>query len=582
MDGPAIVFFERPTGALPATFASPFDPGEPHPLARRAADELVAWLGARAEVPAFAALDAPGGGKMFGVLVVALPDGRVGYLRAFSGMLGGAWHVPGFAPPLFDAAARDAFWPAGERALAELDQALRALAASPDAPAARAEIAALAARHAAELARLRDCHRDRKAQRQAARQAIGGRAWPALAPAGVDGDGGAAGDPDRGRGAGALDPARRGDAAAALHALDQASRGDAAERRRLVAAHAVERAAAEAQVAAFEHRRAELARARAERSRALMKQLHDSYVLCSARGERRPLRALFAPGEPPSGAGDCAGPKLLGAAYRAGLTPLALAELWWGAPPATGGRRAGQLYPSCRGKCGPLLPFMLDGLPVAGAPLFGAAAVPADEPRVVFEDRWLIVVDKPCGLLSVPGRDPGLADSVVTRLAARSPGAVAVHRLDLDTSGLLVVAKDPGTHAELQRAFARREVDKRYVAWLDGSVAGDAGTIELALRVDLDDRPRQIVDPVHGKPAITEWRVVARRADRTRVELVPRTGRSHQLRVHAAHPLGLAAPIVGDRLYGRAAARLALHAEALAFVHPRTGRRVLLERPAPF
>jgi tRNA pseudouridine32 synthase/23S rRNA pseudouridine746 synthase len=313
-----------------------------------------------------------------------------------------------------------------------------------------------------------------------------------------------------------------------------------------------------------------------------MIRIHDSYVIPSARGERRPLRALFAPGEPPSGAGDCAGPRLLAHAYRLGATPLALAEFWWGAPPATGGRRAGQFYPSCRGKCGPLLAFMLDGLACAAAPVFGAAAIPADEPRVVYEDPWLVVVDKPCGLLSVPGRDDRLQDSVVTRLRARWPAATAVHRLDLDASGLLVAARDPVTHAALQRAFARREVDKRYVAWLDGLVAGDRGTVALALRVDLDDRPRQIVDPEHGKPAITDWQVVECAGARTRVHLVPRTGRSHQLRVHAAHPLGLGAPIVGDRLYGRAAERLALHAEALEFVHPHTGQRLRLERPAPF
>jgi tRNA pseudouridine32 synthase/23S rRNA pseudouridine746 synthase len=225
---------------------------------------------------------------------------------------------------------------------------------------------------------------------------------------------------------------------------------------------------------------------------------------------------------------------------------------------------------------------MLDGLPLDAAPRFGADPIAAGEPRVVFEDRWLIVVDKPCGLLSVPGRDPALGDSVITRLRVDHPGALAVHRLDLDTSGLVVVAKDAETHAELQRAFARREVDKRYVAWLDGAIAADGGTVELPLRVDLDDRPRQIVDPEHGKPAVTEWRVVDRAAARTRVHLVPRTGRSHQLRVHAAHPLGIGAPIVGDRLYGRAAARLALHAEALAFVHPHTRRRLALERSAPF
>ena len=545
----ALTWFDLPgvlPAALPAIFASPFDPAEPHPLARRAAEALIAELRGRSfgSVHAVDALDAPGGGKMFGVLVVAAPDGRLGYLRAFSGMLDGAWHVPGFAPPLFDATARDAFWPAGQAELAELALQLRALAASPEAAAARAHHAAVVARHAAELAALRARHRDRRVERHAARQATHD--------------------------------------AAVLHTLDQTSRGDAAERRRLLAAHAAELTAATERLAAVDRERLDLERRRAELSRALMIRLHDGYVVTSARGERRPLRDLFAPGEPPSGAGDCAGPKLVGHAYRLGLAPLALAELWWGAPPATGGRRAGQFYPSCRGKCGPLLPFMLDGLPLAAPPAFGAAPVAADEPRVVFEDRWLVVVDKPCGLLSVPGRDAGLHDSAITRLRASRPGAAAAHRLDLDTSGLLVVAKDPATHAALQRAFARREVDKRYVAWLDGAVAGESGTIELPLRVDLDDRPRQIVDPVHGKPAITQWRVVERTGARTRVHLLPRTGRSHQLRVHAAHPLGLGAPIVGDRLYGRASARLALHAEALTFLHPHTGQRIALERPAPF
>jgi len=534
---PELAYFDPQPDALPARFASPFDPGPPHPLARRAADELIARVRGRAS------LEAPGGGKMFGVLIVADRAGRIGYLRGFSGMLDGEWHVPGFVPPLYDSAARDAIWPAGQRQLRELELRLRELAGSPDHAAVRADHAAVVARHAGELAELRARHRDHKARRRDQR-------------------------------ATASDPTAR-------HALDQASRGDAAERRRLDAAHAAELAPLAARLAALDDERSQLERLRARESRGLMLQVHDSYVIDNARGERRALRALFAPGEPPAGAGDCAGPKLLGHAYRHGLQPLALAELWWGAPPATGGRRAGQFYPSCRGKCGPIIPFMLEGLGAEPAPVFGADPI-AGEPAVVFEDRWLVVVDKPCGLLSVPGRSGLLHDSVVTRLRAQHPDASVVHRLDLDTSGLLIAAKDPETHAALQRAFACREIAKRYAAWLDGSVAGDHGVVELALRVDLDDRPRQIHDPVHGKPAITEWRVVERTASATRVELVPRTGRTHQLRVHAAHPLGIAAPIRGDRLYGRAAARLLLHAEAVAFVHPHTQQRVALVRPAPF
>jgi tRNA pseudouridine32 synthase/23S rRNA pseudouridine746 synthase len=561
---PAITYFDPPPPAssLPTTLASPFDPAAPHPLARRAADALLAELRRR---PGLADLDAPGGGKMFGVLVVAAPSGRIGYLRGFSGMLDGAWHLPGFVPPLFDAAARDAFWLDGQRRLAELDHALRALDASPATAALRAAHAALAARHAAERAALRARHRDNRAHRHAARVAVHAEADLAASASAIASASASA----------ALPPA------AALHAIDQASRADTAEDRRLIATHAAAAAALADQLAALDRRRAGLVHQRAELSRALWVQLHDGYLVCNARGERRALRDLFAPGEPAGGAGDCAAPKLLGHAYRLGATPLALAELWWGAPPAAGGRIAGEFYPACRGKCGPLLPFMLDGLAHAAPPQFATVA-PADEPRVVHDDPWLVVVDKPCGMLSVPGRDPALHDSAITRLRARWPSALAVHRLDLDASGLLVAAKDPATHTALQRAFARREVDKRYAAWLDGTIAADRGTVELALRVDLDDRPRQLVDPVHGKPALTEWRVVERRGGRTRVDLVPRTGRSHQLRVHAAHPLGIGAPIVGDRLYGRPAARLALHAEALAFLHPHTGRPIRLACPAPF
>jgi tRNA pseudouridine32 synthase/23S rRNA pseudouridine746 synthase len=228
---------------------------------------------------------------------------------------------------------------------------------------------------------------------------------------------------------------------------------------------------------------------------------------------------------------------------------------------------------------------MLSGLEVAVPRAFAPEPFAPCELDVVHEDAWLVVVDKPAGLLSVPAKDPSLSDSVLTRLRARHPqatGLLLAHRLDLDTSGLLVAALDARTHASLQRQFTHREVHKRYVAWVEGGVRGERGTIDLALRVDLADRPRQLHDPVHGKPAVTDWEVLAREPGRTRVALFPRTGRTHQLRVHAAHPLGLGTPIIGDRLYGHAAPRLHLHAEQLTFRHPGTGERVTFERPAPF
>lgn len=502
-------------GDAPATMPSPFAL-PPHPIALRAIRELD-----------------PGPlreGKMFGVLVVRDREGRLGYLRAFSGMLDGSWHRDGYVGPVFGAE-RDAFWPAGEAELGELATAQRILDEDP----AHAEHAARLADHAVALAALKARHGANKEARRLAR------------------------------------------AGGSSQALDQASRADTAERRAFDLAHAETIAPLAARVGELVQQSRALAQRRAARSRELLVAIQDTYRFANARGDVKTLREIFAPDSPPGGAGDCAAPKLLAYAFAHDLEPIALAEAWFGPPPVAGDRRAGTCYPACRGKCGPILAHVLAGL-AEPPPVFGdAKEISADEPRVVFEDRWLVVVAKPIGLLSVPGRSGLLTDSVQTRLAARYGEAHVVHRLDLDVSGLMLVAKDPATHAILQKQFARREIAKRYVAILEAPVTGQ-GTIELALRVDLDDRPRQLVDPIHGKQAITEWRALGG----NRVALHPITGRTHQLRVHCAHPQGLANPIAGDSLYGAPGPRLLLHAEHLAFAHPHSGERIELDLPAPF
>jgi tRNA pseudouridine32 synthase/23S rRNA pseudouridine746 synthase len=245
----------------------------------------------------------------------------------------------------------------------------------------------------------------------------------------------------------------------------------------------------------------------------------------------------------------------------------------------------GAYYPACKDKCGPLLPFLLQHLDVAPPRRFSPAPPPALTLPIVHADRWLLAVDKPHGLLSIPGRGEDAQDSVLSRLRTRHPeaeGPLLVHRLDLDTSGLLLAALDPGTHTALQHQFLRREIEKRYIAVLEGIPRGERGTISLPLRGDPHDRPRQIHDPLHGKVAITDWELLAVEGQRARVALFPRTGRTHQLRVHAAHPRGLGVAMVGDRLYGREDARLLLHAESLTFTHPATGTRMELLRTAPF
>jgi tRNA pseudouridine32 synthase/23S rRNA pseudouridine746 synthase len=555
-----VTFFDPqpdPRG-LDEAFPSPFDELGPHELARRAAEALQAEFRAGFVAPGVlaATLDGPEGGKMFGVLVVQEPGGRIGYLRSFSGMLGGRWEVPGFVPPLFDREARARVEPAGEAEVKRLLARFEEFQASAELIGVRSAYEALKTRHEEERAAMRARHDANRRRRHSRRAEL--------------------------ETSQALTDAERHEA---LHALDQESRGDKAERRRLEVAQEEELRALESQRARLERRLGALERLRRIFCRGLMKRIHDAYEVPNARGESRPLRDLFTPGEPPSGTADCAGPKLLAQAFRSGLRPLALAEFWWGAPPSSGGRVAGAFYAACRDKCGPLLPYMLGGLRVAAPRVFSPRRALADELPIVFEDAWLVVVDKPCGLLSVPGRDISVTDSVLTRLRARYPhatGPLLVHRLDLDTSGLLVAALDPETYAALQQQFIGREVHKRYVAWVEGQVRAERGTIDLPIRVDLHDRPRQIHDPVHGKPAVTEWQVLERRGARTRVAFFPHTGRTHQLRVHAAHPLGLGAPIVGDRLYGHEADRLCLHAEALSFRHPKTGQLVTFERPAPF
>jgi tRNA pseudouridine32 synthase/23S rRNA pseudouridine746 synthase len=324
-------------------------------------------------------------------------------------------------------------------------------------------------------------------------------------------------------------------------------------------------------------------------SRALHERIHALYRFTNVRGEAARLRDLFEPRLPPGGAGDCAAPKLLAHARTLGARPLAMGEFWWGDPPPGGGRQHGVFYPACRSRCAKILPFMLEGIECEPVPDFGMKAIGVDEPRTVHEDESIIVVDKPAGLLSVRGRGARRQDSVETRLQRRAglslengPWPRLAHRLDLATSGLLVAAKDKPTLVSLQRQFSARSVSKRYIAVVRGVVENDAGVIDLPLSRDLDDRPRQIHDARRGKKSVTEWSVLARSDGTTRIAFHPITGRTHQLRLHAAHASGLGAPIVGDWLYGFGGDRLMLHADTLAFDHPRTGERMRFTSTCPF
>ena len=255
------------------------------------------------------------------------------------------------------------------------------------------------------------------------------------------------------------------------------------------------------------------------------------------------------------------------------MKPIALAEFWWGVSPKTEIRKHKHFYPACRGRCKPILSHMLQGMMIEENPL-------KDKPLpktldIIFEDSEILVVNKPPDLLTVPGKEemPSVY-SLVKEMYPDIEEPIIVHRLDMATSGILVLTKTKNAHMHLQKQFLDRTVKKRYSAILDGSIELDEGMIELPLRVDLDDRPRQLVCYDHGKFAKTKWKVISRNMQQTRVQLYPITGRTHQLRVHMAHRNGLNTAIIGDELYGKKRERLLLHADYIQFTHPSTGKKM--------
>ena len=349
-----------------------------------------------------------------------------------------------------------------------------------------------------------------------------------------------------------------------------------------------------------------------EESRRLQRLLFAQYHLLNGKGERRNLLEIFqneqpilSPEEwfnkgeglkvkgegesstlPPSGAGECCAPKLLQYAFQHGLKPLALAEFWVGASPANELRREGQFYAPCSGRCVPILRFMMQGLDLERTVKENDAEALCRQVEIIYEDESLVVVNKPAGLLSVPGKTEELSLSAYLKTQNGYAYLMPAHRLDQDTSGLIVLAKTEEVYKALQSYFQRRDILKRYEVLIKGERIMDEGVIALPLLPNPFDRPRQMVSLDHGKPAITRYKIRERRADGTIfVDFYPCTGRTHQLRVHAAHPEGLNAPILGDRLYGNGkeeSDRLMLHAAEIRFVHPVTKEEMHFCIPSPF
>ncbi len=533
----------------PAKFTYPFC-YDPHPLCREAAAEV------QRHIENGGVMSGERGGKMFGVLVVRQrgagngsdDGGPLGFLAAYSGLLSGRNDWPWFVPPVFDAQRPGGHFKTVEARISALNAEIAAIKGSGE----YAE-AAENARKTADFA-ARETERLRCEAAEAKRKRDARRASAAYLS-----------DEEK-------------------TSMERESQYMKAELRRARKRLGEMCAEAEAGLAAYRSRIEALRRTRREMSEDLQKWLFAQYRMLNARGERRDLCDIFAHtvhGTPPAGSGDCCAPKLLQYAFEHGLEPVCMAEFWWGPSPAGEIRHHLHYYPACRGKCLPILTHMLQGLDVEDNPL---AQDGEGTPEILYEDDWLAVVCKPAGMLSVPGKE-GRASvlSAMQRHWHGEDGIMVAHRLDMDTSGLLLVARSRETLAALQRQFERREVTKKYIAVLDGCPKRRGrGTVNLPLAPDVLDRPRQRVDCEAGREAITGYEVLRSDGHLTLVALYPHTGRTHQLRLHCAHTLGLGCPIHGDPLYGHRDKRLCLHAASITFTHPVTGRKMSFESQPDF
>lgn len=535
--------FSRPVShiSLPEQFTYPFH-YSPHSLAITAAEQVQVYLRSRNDWEKDLEQ-----GKMFGVLIVQTVTGETGFLTAFSGILAGKNLHDYFVPPIYDLQQPQGFFRVEEDRITAINIRIRQLQTDKDYIACKDRLDETIRRANWSIEEAKEQLKASQRNREAKRQANPGESE--------------------------------------LAAMIRESQFQKAELKRLKQQWNERIEALQSEVKAFESIIEKLKTERKNRSAALQQQLFEQFRILNARGEIRDLCDIFSETEqktPPAGAGECAAPKLLQYAYLHHLKPIAMAEFWWGNSPKAEIRRHGYYYPACKTKCEPILNHMLQGLNVEANPLTNNIHCNT-ELEIIWEDEWLVAVNKPAGMLSVPGKMD--IDSVYQRLVTRYPdatGPMIVHRLDMATSGLLLIAKTKAVHQNLQAQFKNRTVKKRYIALLDGSIPFDEGTIDLPLCPDPQDRPRQIVNEEYGKPAITNYHVLERSPKHTRVAFYPLTGRTHQLRVHAAHPQGLNTPIIGDELYGKKADRLYLHAESLEFIHPVSGQTILLEKKAEF
>ena len=565
---------------------------EPHPLCIQACREVQEMLARREDWQEEIAR-----GKMFGVLIVEnvktdtdvpkwgypAADSEApkwGYLAAYSGQIGGRSDWEDFVPAVFDYLQPDGYFKTHEAEISRINQSISHLEKDERMKEARTLIRQLQEERKRTIAAYQEKMKEAKAKRDSRREA------------------------------GNLSEAEEAQ-------MIKESQFMKAELRRLKKSLS-EKTALETEFEDYQENILRLKQLRKQLSDALQQWLFSQFRMLNQEGESKDLLEIFRDEAlkeypqaaiatsriaalkmvPPAGSGECCEPKLLQYAYQHGYKPLQMAMFWWGESPKEEIRHHLQFYPACNGKCKPILHWMLppsvfespasaeNGIGGQKGPFPKQVEMLYEQVETLYEDCELTVIHKPAGLLSVPGKDAA-QPSVYALMRSKYPeatGPLIVHRLDMSTSGVMMIAKTEFAYHRLQKAFLNHQIQKKYVAIISGKVIPEKGIISLPLMPDYLDRPRQIVDHEQGKEAITEYEVLEHVDDsHLRIALYPKTGRTHQLRVHCAHQEGLNAPILGDPLYGNEkAARLHLHAEEITFEHPLTGKKITITRKADF
>jgi tRNA pseudouridine32 synthase/23S rRNA pseudouridine746 synthase len=538
---------------LPELFTFPFY-YQPHPLSEIAAEELQSYLENQSDFEHNFGLNINQEGliigKMFGVLVCQNQSGEIGYLWAFSGKLAGVNHLPYFVPTIFDMLHEEGFFRKEEEVLNTMNREIETLEKSDLLQSKKNQLDTTKIDALTDIQNQKDKIKRLKVERDEKRNSFSTLSASEIEQLEFE--------------------------------LSEESKKESILLKKMTKYWNFQIENAQKEVNLLLDKINQLKEIRRQKSAALQQKLFAEYSFLNQFGDRKSIGEIFND-NPPAGAGECAAPKLLHYAFEHNLKPIAMAEFWWGQSPKSEIRKHKQFYPACKSKCEPiLLSHMLKGLEMEANPFQENPAI-GKNIEIVYEDEVLAVINKPAEFLSVPGKI--INDSVYQRVKELYPnatGPLIVHRLDMSTSGLMLIAKDEETYVKLQSQFIKRTIKKRYIALLDGVLTDKEGFIDLPLRVDLDDRPRQLVCYEHGKPAQTKWKKIEIRDNQTLVYFYPITGRTHQLRVHASHELGLKTPIVGDDLYGTKGNRLHLHAESLTFEHPVSKELITLKAEIQF